>query len=187
MKRDGDAARADRFAQDGSFARDPGDPVQGFDEVAELQVMPLDVDALSRSDVEAAQDLAGLESELEGDGSGEGGGGAASAGDEVIELTQRKTVAEADVDPRGRPHDAGDLYGAHTPVAADRAHPDDDRAFDDGQNWLEALAASAAENGSEPEHEIEIVDDEDVLSPPHASDTRDRPVADHGAGGPRGL
>jgi hypothetical protein len=84
--------------------------------------------------------------------------------------------------------DAGDLYGAHTQVAVDRDHPDDDHANDEGQNWIEALEASAIENGAEPECELDaIVDDEEVLRPPHASHTRDTPVADLGSGGRRGL
>jgi hypothetical protein len=163
--------RAARAAAPEYFASDPLDPVQGLDEAAELQVVPLDVDALSQEDVAAAQDLAVLESKLderEGTDTGDGV-------DPVIEL-----AAET--------RDAGDLYGAHTPVAADREHLDDDRAFDEGQNWVEALAASAIENGPEAERTLDdIVDDEDVLSPPHPSDSRDRPVADHGSGGRRGL
>jgi hypothetical protein len=159
---------ARRAAHD-DFASDPRDPVQGFDEVSELQVMPLDVDALSQEDVEAAQDLAVLESDIDETTSAEP--------DDVIEL----------VDP-ARLRDAGELYGVHTLPALDRAHPDDDRAFDEGQNWVEALETSAIENGPEPERTLDaIVDDEDLLSPPHRSDMRDRPVADHGSGGRRGL
>jgi hypothetical protein len=37
-------ARADRFARDSGFASDPGDPVQGEGEAAELRGAPLDVD-----------------------------------------------------------------------------------------------------------------------------------------------
>jgi hypothetical protein len=226
---DTDAARADRFARGGSFASDPADPVQGFDEASELRGIPLEVDALSQADLEAAQDLAGLESELEAqsrtdaeaaqelveseseieaqpgmqirtepggeaDDIGmqirtEPGGESDEIDDDIVELTDRLTViASAGTATRHRRRDAGDLYGGHTPAAVDRSHPDDDRAFDEGQNWIEALETSAIENGAEPEIELdEIIDDEDVLSPPHASDTRDTPVADHGAGGSRGL
>jgi hypothetical protein len=192
--RDGDTARAARFARDGSLASDPRDPVQSFDEVSELQGMPLEVDVQSQADAEAAQDLASLESELEeelgldGEADGKRGAAAIPADGEVIELTHRKVPGPGDAGaPQVRPRDAGELYGAHTPRAADRTHPDDDRAFQDGQNWLEALEISATENGPEPERELESVDDADVLSPPHASDTRDTPVADRGAGGRRGL
>jgi hypothetical protein len=160
--------RAARRAARDDFASDPRDPVQGFDEVAELQVMPLDVDALSQEDVEAAQDLAVLESDIDE---------TTGATDDVIEL----------VDP-ARLRDVGEVYGAHTPLALDRAHPDDDRALDDGQNWVEALETSAIENGPEPERTLDdILDDADMLSPPHRSDAGDRPVADHGSGGRRGL
>jgi hypothetical protein len=145
--------------------------VQGFDEVTELAGMPLDVDALSRADVEAAEDLAGLEVDIDA---------TAERDTEVIAL--------GDLDELPGLRDAGDLYGAHTPAAVDRVHPDGDRSFDDGQNWIEALETSAVENGAEPERELdEIIDDEDVLRPPHASHTRDTPIADLGSAGRRGL
>lgn len=139
---------------------DPGDPVQGFDDVTELELADLDVDALSSEDIEAASDLAALE--LRGD-------------DDLVA-------------PDARPHDAGDLYGGHTPIAVDRVHPDNDQAFVEGQNWLEALETSAVENGVEPERELDdLVDDEELLRSPHPSSRRDTPVADYGAGGRRGL
>jgi len=148
------------------FIRDPGDPVQAFDGVSELQVVPLEVDVQALDDME----LAGLEPDLDGLG----------ARDEIeVELL--------DVDVVTLPHDAGDLYGVHTPVAVERSLPDDDEAFNDGQNWLEALETSAIENGAEREIELEIVDDEDILRPPHRSIMRDTPVADYGSAGRRGL
>jgi hypothetical protein len=159
--------RADRFAAD------PADPVQSLHEVAELQVMPLDFDAQSQRDAEAAQDLASLEIDVDE---------TADRDDSVITMADIENVGVAP----GR--DAGELYGVHTPAAVDRTHLDDDRAFADGQNWLEALETSAIENGADPEHELDdILDDRDVMRGPHASDTRDRPVADHGSGGRRGL
>lgn len=133
-----------------------------FDEVSDLEVSPLDVDALSNEDVEAAQDLAALENEA----------------DDAVEL---------ELEP-ARPGDAGDLYGGHTPVAVDRVHPDDDRAVADGQNWVEALETSAIENGAAPGRPLDdIVDDEEILRTPHRSSHRDTPVADLGSGGCRGL
>ena len=168
--------RARRAASDAgarhadSFASDPGDPVQGFQEASELQGTPLEVDAQSIDDAEAAQDLAALESAVDG-----------MIGDD--DATRPMTDREALASPR----DAGDLYGAHTPVAVDRNHLDDDRAAVQGQSWIEALATSAIEHGAEPEHELDgIVDDEDVLRPPHASSTRDIPIADYGSGGRSG-
>ena len=163
--------RALRHAARDELASDPRDPVQGFDEVAELQVTPLDVDALSSADVEAAQDLAGLETELDEP--------------EIVLTGNIDEVIELDRPVR---RDGGDLYGAHTPAAAHGVLPDDDRAFEEGQNWVEALETSAIENGAEPERPLDdIIDDEEVLQPPHASDRRDRPVADLGSGGRRGL
>jgi hypothetical protein len=160
----------DRDARWDDLAPDPDDPVQAFDEAFELQVEPLDVDALSNEDVEAAQDLAGLEWEVDQ---------IAQDDDAVIDMVV--------FDVSG-PRDAGDLYGVHTPVAVDPIHPDGDRAAADGQTWLEALEASAIENGAAPGRALDdIVDDEDLMRPPHASDRRDRPVADFGSGGRRGL
>jgi hypothetical protein len=164
------AARRGEATRAGMFAPDPTDPLQSERELAELMVDPLDVDVRSLVDVEAAQDLAGLESAVESPRDEGASGG----------VFDTATVGVAS--------DAGDLYGAHTPRAVDRLHVDDDRAFDEGQNWLEALETSAIEYGAEPERELdEIVDDEDVLRPPHASDHRDTPIADHGSGGRRGL
>lgn len=159
-----------RTASD-SLEADPRDPVQSFDDVSAQSVDALDVDALSADDVEAAQDLASLEVGLD-----------RIAGDDdvAVELVDVNDVAVI--------HDSGDLYGVHTPVAVDRAHPDDDQAFVEGQNWFEALETSAIENGAEPEQELaDIVDDEDLLRAPHPSLGRDIPVADFGAGGRRGL
>jgi hypothetical protein len=154
-----------------SFANDPGDPVQGLDEASDLQVAPLEVDAQSIYDAEAAQDLAGLELEVDR---------IASADDAAIEMVEVELAQPT--------RDGGDLYGAHTPSAVDRVHPDDDSAQSEGQNWVEALETSAIEYGAEPERALdEIIDDEDVLRPPHPSDLRDTPVADHGSGGRRGL
>lgn len=83
--------------------------------------------------------------------------------------------------------DTGDLYGIHTPPAEDKTHPDDDVAMRDGQNWLEALQTDSVEGGTEPERELDMVDDADIDRAPHASDTRDTPVADRGSGGPAGT
>jgi hypothetical protein len=81
--------------------------------------------------------------------------------------------------------DGGDLYGVHIVRASDPAQLDDDDAFATGQNWVESLETRAAEGGPEPEHEVDIVDDNDLTSP--SSDAKDRPVADRGSAGPRGL
>jgi hypothetical protein len=152
--------RADRFA------RDPGDPVQAFDGVSELQVFPLALDVRPLDDMA----LAGFESDLAG-----------------LDPRDEIEVELLDIDVVTLPRDAGDLYGVHTPIAVERSLPDDDAAFNDGQNWIEALETSAIENGAEREIELEIVDDEDLLRPPHRSVTRDTPIADYGSAGRRGL
>jgi hypothetical protein len=154
-----------------SFASDPRDPVQGFDEVSELQVAPLAVDALSLDDVVAAQDLAGLESEVD-----------------QIAINDAAAIELVDVDVAASARDVGDLDDGHTLAAVDRVLLDDDRAAAEGQSWTEALETTAIEYGAGPERELDdIIDEDDVLRAPHASDLRDTPVADHGSGGRRGL
>jgi hypothetical protein len=160
------------LGREATLADDPRDPVQSLHERDELEVVQLDVDALPRVDVAAMRDLLGVQLEIE----------------EEAEDAERRVDDAVDVDQVAAIDDAGDLYGVHTPRAVDREHPDDDRAFDEGQNWVEALETSATENGPEPEHALDdIVDDADLLRAPHASDRRDRPVADKGSGGVRGL
>jgi len=132
--------------------------------------MPLDVDAQSEADLEADQDLATLESDLD---------------ERSLELdTPSQTDADAIANAS---RDAGELYGVHVPRAVDRDLRDDDEAFEDGENWLEALEGSAAENGAEPERELDIVDDSDTRDTSRPTDMRDIPVADRGSAGPRGL
>jgi hypothetical protein len=104
------------------------------------------------------------------------------------DILAAEDLAVLEVDDPSMRRDADDLDGAHTPLALDREHLDDDRAFKEGQNWVEALETSAIEYGPEPERELDdLVDGEDVLDPPGASARRDRPVADNGSGGRRGL
>lgn len=158
-----------------SLANDPADPIQSIDDINEFRDDELGVDAQTMADQEAAQDLATLEVEI----------------DEVNEEETRDALDMAgpmnlDTIEAGQ-SDVGDLYGVHTPKAVDREHPDDDVAFNEGENWLESLQASAVENGADPELELDIVDDEDIYSAPHHTDTRDTPVADRGSGGPAGI
>lgn len=103
---------------------------------------------------------------------------------EEAETAQDLAALELEVD---RIASAGDDAGlGEVELVRSRRHPDDDAAVDEGQNWVEALETSAVENGPEPERELDDIDD-DRLTLPHASNTGDRPVADHGAGGTRGL
>jgi hypothetical protein len=105
------------------------------------------------------------------------------------EQTLTSPVARADDDDRitapMAARDEGDLYGVHTPVASDRQLPDDDRAFDNGENWIEALEERAAEGGPLPEHELDVVDEADNEHP--HTETKDRPIADLGSGGRGGM
>jgi len=147
------------------FSLDPGDPVQLFNGISELELVDLDGDLLE--DVHVAQDLAAVGAEL----------------DELDDDDMTEMVA-VEILPSFR--DGGDFYGGQTSIGADRDLLDDDRAFAEGQNWVEALETSAIENGDEPGRELGV-DDEDLFAPPYPADRRDIPVSDFGSGGRRGL
>lgn len=166
----GDLAARDLDAMPQDFQPDPSDPVQTLDDMVPLHLDALEVDAVTTADAEAAQDLATLDAELDEN----------AQELDTPELTDMDAIASAQA---GK--DDGVLYGVHTPRAVDRDLPDDDHAFAEGENWIEALQASATENGAEPERELDVIDEEDLDSPP--TDHRDIPVADRGAAGPRGL
>ena len=100
--------------------------------------------------------------------------------------------AQLDLDEESKPtarmaavSDQGELYGIHTPAAADRHIPDNDASFEVGQNWIEALEERAIEGGPEPEHDLDVEDEADDTHP--HSDTKDRPIADLGSGGRGGM
>lgn len=147
---------------------DPADPVQGLDEAGAMHLQELDVDARVTAEYEIAQDLAGV----------------VDYDEAAVEL-DTPSLTDMDAIAGSISGDDGVLYGVHTPRAVDRNLADGDTSFEDGENWIEALQASAVENGAEPEREIDVVDD--LFDPPHPTDTRDIPVADRGSGGPRGL
>ena len=156
---------------DERLAPDPADPVQSMDALDQVDLADLDVDALSLAEGTGEFERAVVESSLE---------------ESAMELDAPEDTTMEGLE-RGA-HDVGDLYGVHTPRAADPKLPDDDEAMNDGQNWIEALETSAAENGPIPEESLEsIIDDEDVFSAPHPSDSDDTPVADRGSGGPAGI
>ncbi len=115
-------------------------------------------------EIEAALDLAALDQEIDDS--------------RFLEIDSSVDVAEVI-------HDTGDLYGVHAMGAVNRDHPDNDRAMDEGQNWLEALEANAAEFGADLERPLDMSDE--LSAPGHNSDSKDTPVADRGAGGPGGL
>jgi hypothetical protein len=140
-------------------------PMIPIEDVDRLSLDELGLDAQSAAEVAADLELARVEVAIE-------------------EALEEPAGDLADIEAAA--HDVGDLYGVHTPPAADREHPDGDVSFERGENWIEALEASAVENGAEPERELDVVDDED-LATAHKTDTRDTPVADRGSGGPAGI
>ena len=153
------------------LASDPADPLQSMDALDQVDLDDLDVDALSMAEGTGSFERATMESSLEG----------AAMELEGLEDPTLDSIEQS-------ASDVGDLYGVHTPRAMDRVHPDDDQAMEDGQNWIEALETSAAENGPLPEQSLEsIVDDDDIYGAPHPSDSDDTPVADRGSGGPAGI
>lgn len=95
--------------------------------------------------------------------------------DDSVEVDTLAELADVTV------HDSSELYAV--PLAQQDVHLDDDRAQALGENMFEALEEEAIENGLAPEASLFL--DEDDLDPP--TDLRDRPIADFGAGGPRGL
>jgi hypothetical protein len=106
--------------------------------------------------------------------------------DSIDEVPEEADLAEPPAARRVR-LGSGDLYDVHVVNAVDRELPDDERAQNDGENWLEWLEASAAESGPEPERTLDPVDDSDLHAGHHKTDRNDTPVADRGSAGPRGL
>ncbi len=82
-------------------------------------------------------------------------------------------------------HDLGAMYGEETTPLLGRRHADDDQAMELGENWLEALSTNAVENSGDADYILEIIEDDGPAL--RGSESRDIPVADYGAGGPRGL
>jgi len=170
---------AARRAADAMPVLDDDEPVpviEGIDEAGELYVDEVSVDAQSRADAEAADDLAQLVGEDE---------------DEVVinEASlglDRPWSPEPYHNPRAA-RGSGELYDVHVVEAEDKALPDEDTAYGEGENWFEHLEASAGEYGPKPEQVLDVVDDSDEHGGTPATDTRDIPVADRGSAGPRGL
>jgi hypothetical protein len=154
---------------------DPEDPSQSLDNAGGFSIDELDVSAEPEAEQQADLDAAIAEdSEEEARAADEGDD------DDPIPPADRE-VAEPD-------RDTGELYGVHLPPAADPDLLDIQSQDDEGRNWLEALETEATEYGPEAEHVIDVVDDTDPDHPGHnKTDTRDRPVADKGSGGPAGL
>jgi hypothetical protein len=166
---------------------DPEDPSQLLDEAGQFSVVDIELDAQPSAEADAELDAAvatgageedGVESEER------------DADDESRELdTPEQTTADAYIEAAD---DTGELYGSHLPPAADPNLDvsSDGETFKDselGEHAFETLEKKMAENGAEPEHELDVTDDSDVERGHHKSDNRDRPVADKGSGGPAGM
>lgn len=155
---------------------DPEDPAQQLDDLGEIHVEPLDVEARPAAEASEELDLAAAEN-VEGE---------SEPDDELDAFEAAADAADGET---------GELYGVRTPHAgdADLAAPEDRDAFDGawrGESWFEALEEHAAALGPAPEEEVVIVDDSAGANarrrggPPRKR--RTRPVADKGSGGAGG-
>jgi hypothetical protein len=147
---------------------DPEDPAQLLDDAGQYSIVDLDVEAQPQAEADAELDAAVEASEID---------------------TPQDTTADAYAEEAD---DTGDLYGIHTPRAADRDldKTESQETFADaeqGEHWLETLGKKAAEYGAEPEEELDVIDDSDEHRGHHSSESGDRPVADKGSGGDGGL
>lgn len=163
---------------------DPEDPSQQLDDTGEFHVEPLAVEAWSNVEASEEFDIASAEN-VEGE---------SELDEEALELdTPSQMTADAYAEAA---QETGELYGVRTPHAGDPnlAAPEDQDSFEGswrGETWLEALEEHAIGMGPAPEEEVVVVDDSDREHPDHrghhATERRDRPVADKGSGGPGGL
>ena len=146
---------------------DPEDPTQTLDDTGQIDVGPLDVDAMPAA--EAAEEF----------------------DEAVAETVEGDSEIPADDEAAEDEGETGELYGVRTPHAADAdlAAGVDHGAFegvDEGENWLESLERHAAEMGPAPDEEVVVIDSSDPHGGHHPSESGDRPVADKGSGGPGG-
>lgn len=150
---------------------DPEVPSQLLDDAGQFSVMSVDVDAQPEAEADADLEAATVTAEA----------------DEI------ETPSETNMDAYAeQADDTGELYGLHTPHAADRDldKTADQESFVDsemGENWLETLGKKAAEYGAEAEEELDVVDNSDEQGGHHSTESGDRPVADKGSGGRGGL
>ena len=71
------------------------------------------------------------------------------------------------------------------PPAGEDRLPDEDEAEKEGHRWLETMAATAAENGTDRPID-QLIDEELRGRAPRHRKNSDPPIADRGAGGRRG-
>jgi hypothetical protein len=166
---------------------DPEDPSQLLDEAGQFSVADIELDAQPQAEADAELDAAVATDagEEEGEETTE-----QEVDDGARELdTPAQTTADAYMEAAD---DTGDLYGVHVPPAADPAlgvNRDGETFVDSelGEHAFETLEKKMAENGAEPEQELDVTDDSDSERGHHKTDTRDRPVADKGSGGNAGM
>jgi hypothetical protein len=176
---------AEQDAERWPGSRDLGEEsVQAMDEAGGFRVEPLAV-AFSDQDLDVIEDVDIIDADLL----------VQDLGPSDVRADLHKPSddvdwrASPDADPvavaEGPSGDAGELYGVHVVPAANTDLPNNDTSFNEGENWIEALEHTAAEDGPAPERELDLMDTQD--EPPHHTDHRDIPVADRGSAGPRGL
>ena len=162
---------------------DPEDPAQLLDDAGQYSSVDLAVEAQPSAEASADFDAAAVIAE-----------GEESEVDEDARELDTPEMTTADDYVAGA-EDTGDLYGIETPPAEDKEldKTQYQESFIDseaGETWLETLGKKASEYGAEVEQEVDVVDDSDEHIEHrghHKTDTRDRPVADKGSGGPGGL
>lgn len=165
---------------------DPEDPAQLIDDAGQFSIVDLGVEAQPSAEAEADMDAAVTIAET-------GEGEESEVDEDARELdTPDATNADAYVSAS---HDTGELYGLHTPPAEDKdldktRDQEGFRDYDEGEDLYETLGKKSTESGPQVEEMVDVVDDSDEHEDHrghHKTDTRDRPVADKGSGGPGGL
>lgn len=165
---------------------DPEDPSQLLDDAGQFSVVDVGLDAQPQAEADADLDAA-LATDA---GEEEAEVNASEADENARELdTPSQTTADAYTEAAD---DTGELDGVHVPPSSDRDLDinRDGESFRDselGEHAFETLEKKMAENGAEPEQELDVVDDSDLERGHHKTDTRDRPVADKGSGGNAGM
>lgn len=171
---------------------DPEDPTQLLDDAGQFSAFDTDLEIEAQPAAEAETELDAAVAESAGeegllDDNALGGLG------EVEAAQERDTPSRATADAYAEAaEDTGELYGVHVPPVADKTftiNPDGESFRDSwlGEHAFETLEKKTAELGAEPEHELDIVDNSEGDRGHHATQRRDRPVADKGSGGSGGL
>jgi hypothetical protein len=186
LGRDRQAMReANELPQPSIVDIDPEDPSQLLDDAGQFSIVDVDLDAQPQAEADAELDAALAEAAGE-----EGAYESDESDNDAQELdTPSQTTADAYAEAAD---DTGELYGVHLPAPADKdldvsADGESFRDSELGEHAFETLEKKMAESGAEPERPLDIEDDSDLERGHSSSDTKDRPVADKGSGGPGGL